>query len=207
MRRIIPLLVAGALAATVTGPAEAEIFRWKDASGREHFTTDISRVPPEYRAKARQGAREGLGRVNVIDGSGGSGPAAHGSKPAASERRHFGVPANGAPQQPAPRRAFAPPAEAEKVGGHDEAWWRDRASSYRREIERLESAVDACEDVKAPSGYAASGRRLKRQHRERQMAAVNLCSRNRSNLDAKRLQYANFSERARKQGVPPGWLR
>lgn len=54
---------SGALPALVLGlalavPAAAEIYRWRDASGREHFTTDLQQVPPEQREGARERAAE-----------------------------------------------------------------------------------------------------------------------------------------------------
>ena len=47
-------------------PAGAEFYRWKDASGREHFAQEIHQVPPEYRAEAarRQKKREGGATIN-----------------------------------------------------------------------------------------------------------------------------------------------
>jgi len=37
-------------------PAAGEFYRWRDASGREHFAQDLSRVPPQHRAAAKAAA-------------------------------------------------------------------------------------------------------------------------------------------------------
>lgn len=46
-------------------PASGEIYRWTDAAGREHFTTDLGKVPAEQREAARDGAASGRRRFNV----------------------------------------------------------------------------------------------------------------------------------------------
>jgi len=45
----------GLLGLLVAGPASAEIYKWKDQQGRLHFAQDLSQVPPEYRAQAKDG--------------------------------------------------------------------------------------------------------------------------------------------------------
>ena len=55
-----PLLRAGAIAlacALLAAPLGAEMYRWRDASGREHFAQQLHQVPPEYRAAARERAQ------------------------------------------------------------------------------------------------------------------------------------------------------
>lgn len=42
-----------ALVLVLAGPAAADVWRWTDASGEEHFTDDPSSVPPERRATLR----------------------------------------------------------------------------------------------------------------------------------------------------------
>jgi clan AA aspartic protease (TIGR02281 family) len=42
----------------------AEIYKWKDHSGRLHFSQDLNQVPPQYRSQAKGGAiEEGSGNV------------------------------------------------------------------------------------------------------------------------------------------------
>ena len=53
-------LLATLLAALLWSlPAAAEIYRWVDAQGREHFTHDLSKVPPGQRGAARGAAEAG----------------------------------------------------------------------------------------------------------------------------------------------------
>ena len=40
-------------------PAAGEIYRWRDAAGREHFAQDLGRVPREHRAAAQAAAEQG----------------------------------------------------------------------------------------------------------------------------------------------------
>lgn len=51
--RALAILVCLAAAA-----AHAEIYRWRDAEGRLHFTQDLNQVPPAHRAAAEASARE-----------------------------------------------------------------------------------------------------------------------------------------------------
>ncbi|HEY7541068.1 MAG TPA: aspartyl protease family protein [Methylomirabilota bacterium] len=43
------LVLAGCLLAT---PAAAELYRWTDSEGTEHYTSDLAAIPPEFRDSA-----------------------------------------------------------------------------------------------------------------------------------------------------------
>lgn len=45
------LLLGGLL--VLAAPASAQLYRWTDASGTVHYTTELTTVPPAYRAAAR----------------------------------------------------------------------------------------------------------------------------------------------------------
>lgn len=47
------------LALLLAAPAGAEIYRWTDASGRVHFTQDLSQVPAPHRKQAEAAAKGG----------------------------------------------------------------------------------------------------------------------------------------------------
>jgi clan AA aspartic protease (TIGR02281 family) len=48
----------------VAGMSDAEIYKWKDASGRLHFSQDLNQVPPKFRSQARGDViEEGTGAV------------------------------------------------------------------------------------------------------------------------------------------------
>ncbi len=74
-------------------PARAEIYRWRDAEGRLHFSQDLNQVPLEYRAQARSGVVGDGGRSRI---------------------QHYEAPP--AAVAPRPRsRATAPPSNAHRV--------------------------------------------------------------------------------------------
>ena len=55
-RRTLLVLVACALAAPA---ASGQIYRWRDADGRQRFTTDLQQVPPEQRESAKGSGKKG----------------------------------------------------------------------------------------------------------------------------------------------------
>jgi aspartyl protease family protein len=61
MRRALLTTLLLGLAA----PSAAEFYRWTDAEGREHFTQDVRRVPPEHRAESIRAARSPRGSPRV----------------------------------------------------------------------------------------------------------------------------------------------
>jgi clan AA aspartic protease (TIGR02281 family) len=79
------LMLASAMAAAAAGSEKPEIYRWTDASGRLHFSQDLSKVPPEQRERSRVEAAERKQRDDRLQiyGRGGSSggraaaPAAH----------------------------------------------------------------------------------------------------------------------------------
>jgi len=44
--------IAAACVLLAAAPAAAEIYRWTDEQGREHFTQDLGQVPPQHRSQA-----------------------------------------------------------------------------------------------------------------------------------------------------------
>jgi hypothetical protein len=57
MAAVLALLLAA-------GAVSGEIYRWTDAQGREHFTTQLEAVPPEQREAARNRTEAAKGKVN-----------------------------------------------------------------------------------------------------------------------------------------------
>ena len=120
-------LLAGLLAISLADPASAEIYRWTDANGVEHFATSLDGVPPEHRAAAKaRGAKTG-GTVNSFSG------------PARPEEPGRVAPAAGDPASPDPS---APETAAELHGGRDEAWWRGEYERLSRQVGRHEQRVE-----------------------------------------------------------------
>lgn len=180
----------------IAASASAEIYRWTDAKGGEHFAMDLHSVPIEYRAAAAASAGSvGKGaNINRIPQEKRSAPS-RSAGPAAAR-------AHGLERSPRASEIV------EKIGGHEESWWRNRVQTLRDEMSSLEEQIDACEDLEAPKRYNhRTGKGMRRQHYDNKVNAIDRCASNQSNLEAKRRQLSSLEERARKQGVPPGWLR
>ena len=159
-------------------PGGAEIYRWVDASGHEHFSSRLSDVPPAQRDAAEQGAGQ-RGRVNVVESV----------RPAPE--------AKPAPAAPAP-------AAGEKIGGSDEAGWRARAAKLRSDIGRLEQAVAECKDS-APVRWKPGGG--SRRDYQNEVSEAESCQRRANDLGYARLQLEKLAENAHELGIPPGWVR
>ncbi len=60
VRKMAPLLLFAALC--VSSVAGAEIYRWVDERGREHYTESLHQVPPAYREQAQHNSGETRGK-------------------------------------------------------------------------------------------------------------------------------------------------
>ena len=128
-------------------------------------------------------------------------------------------PARPAPSRPAPVVA-PPPSESpppESAAGaepdepvRDEAWWRTRMANTQTALERdqvladaLQSRVNALQSdvifVDDPAQQAVLRQQLGR--------ALGELERLQEQLEADRQEIADIREEARRQGVPPGWIR
>jgi len=169
------LAVCFALAA----PTSAEIYRWTDESGRQHFTMDLHGVPPEHRAEAKR--RAALGRARVDPGPAPintmTTPDSARVKRALRPRRH--------------RRASSVPAETRCTPAH-----RRQAQDLARAVERWEKQV-------ALEGQLAS--RLVRT--EDRLRADSRAERYEIRLEDAQQALEQFEDRMRQQGVLPGCYR
>src|SRR5262245_8694918 len=50
--------VLGLLVCVLASGARAEVYRWTDAAGREHYAGELAKVPAEHRAAAAAAAAE-----------------------------------------------------------------------------------------------------------------------------------------------------
>lgn len=105
-------------------PTAAEIFRWTDAEGREHFAQHPSQIPAAHRAGARTAGDEG---------------SLSGFETGTLVRQR----ARPADRTPMPPPAAVDPAEA--TAGHEQ-WWRDRAEGHARDVEKAELRIERCEE-------------------------------------------------------------
>ncbi|MDJ0851551.1 MAG: DUF4124 domain-containing protein [Myxococcota bacterium] len=118
-------LLAAALLLMAPPPTEAEIYRWRDADGKEHFTSDIHRVPAAHRRQARENAAApSAGRVQYHSGDGPRIP-----EPAAEAQAEA-----------------SPPAKV-KTSGFDCEALKKQARKKLEELAKRERAVERREDV------------------------------------------------------------
>ncbi len=173
------LLLAGLLLAAC--PAAAEIYRWRDADGREHFTSDLHRVPPAYRRQARENGTASTGRVQFHSG----------------EARHDSQPDEAAP----PARAEAPEKretpEKPPAPRFDCSALQKQARKKLDEVAKRERAVERRED--AASDIASSLRADK--HRQDALAEA------KERLAEAQERYERWRRIHYTRGAPPGCLR
>ncbi len=190
--RLAGVLTSIALLALAAPPAFAELYRWKDATGKEHFTSDPSQVPAQHRQPAAAVGQSSGGNLSVIE-----------SQPTPP-------PASAAPTGRAAKTPAAAAPAAEKIGGDSEAGWRARVSKIRGEIADLETRHEECK--RNPPGMPGrfdpvKGYVVNRRQLERAEAKADDCGNASSQLGYKRIELERLEERARVAGVPPGWLR
>ncbi len=174
--RVRPTAFAFALLAA--SGAGAEVYRWTDARGTVHYSSDLNEVPVAQREAARAGAgATGRGAVMRIE-----------AKPR--------------PQPAAAPLAAAPvPQLEETYGGRNESSWRAEATKYRTAIAQLEQQAETCTAGKFPWSAGARGRT------GADPSADDACGRIQSELEMNRRWQERFEETAHAVGVPPGWLR
>jgi hypothetical protein len=194
MSRIVTASLALLVSVWLIAPdASAQIYRYKDAEGRVHAVSSLNMVPPEYREAARADteSRRGGGSVNVVE-----------------------VPK---PEAPA---ATTPAASAPSAPPMNEDWWRSQAIQKQRAVEDaradLEAAQKAEEDWtgKSLSPTRTAQRRPMRKDRRRRSDDVYIDATDeptveelQTELQRAERDLTDFEERARRAGVPPGWLR
>ena len=188
MPRPLLALLASALLLLGGAAALAEIYRYTDAQGREHFTTDLQQVPTRQREAAKAAA---AGRPTLIRrGAPGPAPKFHPRPPAS--RQWAPAPGSGAEVQRA---------------GHPESWWREQHGELESEIAALAAEVDRLEEMGAdsvpPSARRRASRRRYSNYRKRHYAWKAATRK----LQKARDRLERFEERARRSDVPPGWLR
>jgi len=177
---LLALALAGPLA-LLAAPAAAEIYRWTDESGQEHFTMDLHRVPPKHRADAeRRNALEKarvdpepeptINRMQTPDSS--------------RTRRHL---------RRLPRYGGTPAAAADA----------GCSPTHRSEAQRLASSVATWEKrVALQQEYESRLVRTKDRLR-----AENAAERYEIHLEQAQRALEDFEDRMRRKGVAPGCYR
>ncbi len=167
----------------------AEIYRWTDDRGGEHFTTELNQIPRSKREAAK---------------------AAAGSRPTVNRAETRPAPVRRSSSPPRARRARTAPAVAagERIGGRSEEQWREEAGTLATEIEILEKRVDEMEE-RGDDHMPLSARRNNASRRRYSEYRGRYWQWERASkaLAHARAKLDRFEERGRRLGVPPGWLR
>jgi hypothetical protein len=111
--RVYRHLVLLLMLAVAAAPAEAGFYRWTDAEGREFYTNELEKVPPQYRS---------------------------GAKPV--EVREDRVSTEPARELPAAGRS-TPAQPHKDLNGRGERYWKKRADDLRRKIRKREAERSA----------------------------------------------------------------
>ncbi len=122
-----------------------------------------------------------------------------------SNRRRASEPPAGRGSAGAPDAEAAPASKA-----HDETWWRDRRAKAQGTVDRDQLLADALQtrinalaaDEAARDDPVARGQ----LNRERLQALAEL-SRMRAQLAVDQAALAALRDEARREGIPPGWVR
>ncbi len=213
MIRIKTTLVTGALGAAILMMpliASAEIYRYDDKDGHRHVVGSLGQVPAEFReaAIADAQARSG-GTVNVIEGMDSSGSA----PPAAVVAE---------PTRSSPAAASA--TEPTSLGGHDRYWWQSQMQEKQQWIEDLRGQIEFAKEEEenfSDQIYrkpGAGGRDTSRfgGRNVGRTAMLSAADDNEEEPSVEQLEgelaeaesdLEQLEDRARRAGVPPGWLR
>lgn len=176
--------------------ASSEIYRYTDVEGMRHVVSDLGMAPAEYReaavadAKGRSG-----GSVNLIDTAS---PAKAPAAPAAAAATPTGAPSQ------------------------NEGWWRSQSREKHLVVEDARTALEAAQqaeddditsDTLEPVRVAGRGGHAGRPGRRHDHYYYDDDDEGPSvdelqgSLDRAERDLGDFEQQARKDGVPPGWLR
>ena len=129
-----------ALLLSLAPRAEAEIYRYTDANGAEHFTMDLGKVPAPYREQAARNAEEGARRIQIIA------PRWDSRLDPKSEPANLRWPPSTPPSAPS--------------AASSEQSWRNRFAFKRKSIAKAERELERAETANRPirAGHSSSAR-------------------------------------------------
>jgi hypothetical protein len=192
MKRVFALLPA--LLMTVAQPVFAAYYQWTDSNGVVHFTDNRSRIPKQYRKKAKK-----LNMSEAPPSKGGETPpvqvvpmGSQGASQSSGEQ----------PQQKPVEQPARPPQAG--PGGHSEQWWRQQFADLKRELGKVQESL-----TKNRAKLAEAQRKRAIYTRIRDREAVNaaqaLVSADESTLNDVMGRMEALSREAAAAGVPPEW--
>lgn len=94
-----------------------------------------------------------------------------------------------------------------EIGGRSESEWRDASLAMQRALESAETTLSSCETREAPAPYRDIEGYLARGRRGPYWVEVKSCDDARIDVQDARREIADFEELARRQSVPPSWMR
>lgn len=198
---------AAALVLLLPATSWSEVYKWVDKNGTTHFTDDPDQLPEPMRSRAleklrkkmekkqeeKQRRRDELPRETLP-----SSPERD-TLPSAHRREN-----TGSSSRPARRPSSGTKGTRTKLS---KKLWTQRVEQARQRVENLEAQCDKLQSEKNSSGrnaliYARPGDRKKAAESR---TALEQC---REKLEkARHYLKVDLPEKARRAGVPPGWLR
>ena len=106
-----------------------------------------------------------------------------------------------------PHATALPERATPEIGGRSENEWRDAALAQRRALESAEATLASCEAREAPAPYRDVSGYLARGRRGPYWVEIKSCDGERIDVQDARREVTDFEEQARRQSVPPGWMR
>jgi hypothetical protein len=157
---------------------QADFYRWVDSDGKEYYTNDPAKVPPEYRDR---------------------------SKPV--EVRDDRVSVGEKPSKPSGRATSTAAVKGHKDKyGHGEEWWRKRASNMRLQLRDLQDEYDLLlkqeQERQEKEKNHLNGKKKSTASFEKKKATLE-----KKLAKARRMLDVELPEDARKADAYPGWIR
>jgi hypothetical protein len=97
--------------------------------------------------------------------------------------------------------------EPAEIAGRSRLEWAEEARGRERAVARAEAALADCEEREAPLSYRNVPDQWVRGRDGYRVREIVRCDALEDELDEAREDLEDFEERARRLGVPPGWLR
>ena len=186
----LSLLVAGLLVVGGTVAAGAKLYSWRDKSGSLHYTDNIEQVPEPFRSQFLHAEERTAGSRG-------------GEKPPAAAPRSK----PGAPRTAPPRMG---PGSGPRLHDRDEIdklRWQAEVRKLRDGLAKAEQQLARLEQDRANSMRRWRETRVVARRQEAEELGKKIAE---LQEEAERLRHeleVELPRRAKREGVPPGWLR
>jgi hypothetical protein len=185
---------------TIAGASVAEIYRWTDENGGEHFAMDPSQVPARYRQQAIEGASSRR-EIQVM------GSEANRAGRARSERKRTPTPGPAHPGIHGSGRTPSDPADT--PGGHDKGWWQRQHDKVLAEVKRTEKMLERANGLNHSynAKYDLHSRDANGRSSVKQGDYKDTIRFSEEAVRDARQAHSDFHMVARRAGVLPAWIR